>query len=463
MSRKSLVFVPTSAALVDQTLHTDSGTDTDTACSRQWKKTKSSGVARGNEFIASSRVHPKPEGSEEESGRNIEAGTAPPSTVCAGATMIATAVTTTAEDLPEKKEEEEEAEASLDFCEVESDNVHAQAPLLFHYRGVQREYALHKEGPSDISEIFSRAISIMNDSDSASSHSLISVLDSQQGNGSGSGSGSGSGNNNNGNGLPKEKVLETRLIQVCIPEHKVVKMTVFSPLQTIGSFVGTLLDSISKGEEPEDYQMVFPIFLSDSISAFTLDSRSAFGIYGIGMKADEVPPTLFLFRRTRDNIYDLPKYESFVGLKASSQEDVRADAWLKVLTNWSALTPGPLTLSLVRETITKMAVAGIPAGVRGWAWRQVSGCFTIANENPGLYADLLAQALQSPPPYMRRINVDLARSLPRHPFFASKDSFGQPALKRVLLAFGQYERSIGYCQGINFIAAALLCYMDEEV
>jgi hypothetical protein len=36
-------------------------------------------------------------------------------------------------------------------------------------------------------------------------------------------------------------------------------------------------------------------------------------------------------------------------------------------------------------------------------------------------------------------------------------------LRRVLYAYSHYEPEIGYCQGTNFIIAALLMVMDEEV
>jgi hypothetical protein len=39
---------------------------------------------------------------------------------------------------------------------------------------------------------------------------------------------------------------------------------------------------------------------------------------------------------------------------------------------------------------------------------------------------------------------------------------GQAALRRVLRAYSVYDRDVGYCQGMNFIAGMFLTFMSEE-
>lgn len=473
-SGKPCVFIPVPVAIIKKS-SVDKSPSPDITNDKEvcvWKKTKSNIPRRTNGFIASSRALHARENNLSEKGyreNGEKEDTSPQSENQKPLTQVSESQELVNNappkmdqldppDMEELIEEVEEVEVEGgekdaeekdddDFCEVDPRDVRSTTPLLFRYRGNQLEWN-KKDGPIDVSEIFVEAVSLMKDPDRASSP-LVSILDSQR--------------ISVTNPNTDEKTEEQQLIQICIPEHKLVKMMTFSPLQTIRSFVDTLLNSISKSEESEDYQMVFPIFLDGSINAFTLDSNAAFGIYGIGMNVGEVAPTLFLFRKTLDNVYDIPKFEFFVRTKVSSKEDAKMSAWLQILTSWNAFTPDSITHSLVQKTISQMAIAGIPSGIRGWAWRQISGCFAMASEHPTLYTELLTQAHDNPPPYMRRIKVDLPRSLPRHPFFAKAENFGQPSLKRVLLAFGQYDKSIGYCQGINFLAATLLCFMDEEV
>jgi hypothetical protein len=39
---------------------------------------------------------------------------------------------------------------------------------------------------------------------------------------------------------------------------------------------------------------------------------------------------------------------------------------------------------------------------------------------------------------------------------------GQASLRRVLRAYSFYDREVGYCQGMNFIAGMFLTFMSEE-
>ena len=49
-----------------------------------------------------------------------------------------------------------------------------------------------------------------------------------------------------------------------------------------------------------------------------------------------------------------------------------------------------------------------------------------------------------------------------HIFFRGNSSRGPESLTRVLRAYAQYDRAIGYTQGMSQFAAVLLLYMSEE-
>jgi hypothetical protein len=61
-----------------------------------------------------------------------------------------------------------------------------------------------------------------------------------------------------------------------------------------------------------------------------------------------------------------------------------------------------------------------------------------------------------------QIRRDLNRSFPDCTFFAV-NSPGQIALERLLISLCKYDPSIGYVQGMNFVAGALLYHCSEEV
>jgi hypothetical protein len=57
-----------------------------------------------------------------------------------------------------------------------------------------------------------------------------------------------------------------------------------------------------------------------------------------------------------------------------------------------------------------------------------------------------------------QIELDLMRTYPDEAYFSGT---GKGALRRVLIAFAKYDPSLGYVQGMNFIAAALLWHSTE--
>ncbi|PRD18672.1 UNVERIFIED_CONTAM: tbc1d2b, partial [Trichonephila clavipes] len=60
------------------------------------------------------------------------------------------------------------------------------------------------------------------------------------------------------------------------------------------------------------------------------------------------------------------------------------------------------------------------------------------------------------------IELDLLRTLPNNCHYENLDSDGIPKLRRVLLAYSRHDPVVGYCQGLNRLAAIALLFMDEE-
>lgn len=60
------------------------------------------------------------------------------------------------------------------------------------------------------------------------------------------------------------------------------------------------------------------------------------------------------------------------------------------------------------------------------------------------------------------IRRDVPRTFPHLEQFAEAGGQGQRQLRDVLLAYATLDKEVGYCQGMNFFTALLLCYMPEE-
>ncbi|KAG0173883.1 hypothetical protein DFQ30_006714 [Apophysomyces sp. BC1015] len=74
------------------------------------------------------------------------------------------------------------------------------------------------------------------------------------------------------------------------------------------------------------------------------------------------------------------------------------------------------------------------------------------------YADLLTRVTS----HERQIDLDIPRTMHDHIMFRERYGSGQRALFNVLRAFANYDKDVGYCQGMTNIAAMLLMYCEEE-
>ncbi|KAK9806629.1 hypothetical protein WJX73_002174 [Symbiochloris irregularis] len=70
-----------------------------------------------------------------------------------------------------------------------------------------------------------------------------------------------------------------------------------------------------------------------------------------------------------------------------------------------------------------------------------------------------SQTSQGAQDWQQQIEKDLHRTFPGHPVM---DKTGRSALRRILLAYSLHNPDVGYCQGMNFVAGALLLFMAEE-
>ena len=57
---------------------------------------------------------------------------------------------------------------------------------------------------------------------------------------------------------------------------------------------------------------------------------------------------------------------------------------------------------------------------------------------------------------------DITRTFPKHIYFYEKLGKGQTTLFNVLKALSMHHEDSGYVQGMGYITAILLMYMDEE-
>ncbi|KAI5456546.1 rab-GTPase-TBC domain-containing protein [Mariannaea sp. PMI_226] len=120
-----------------------------------------------------------------------------------------------------------------------------------------------------------------------------------------------------------------------------------------------------------------------------------------------------------------------------------------------------------------LVLGGIPVAFRAKIWAECSGAAAL--RIPGYYDDLVAQASRDDenydhdnnsnnyngddPTVVAQIKMDIHRTLTDNIFF--RKGPGVQKLNEVLLAYSRRNKDVGYCQGMNLIAANLLLMMPS--
>jgi hypothetical protein len=106
-----------------------------------------------------------------------------------------------------------------------------------------------------------------------------------------------------------------------------------------------------------------------------------------------------------------------------------------------------------------LVLGGIPVAYRAKIWAECSG--STALRIPGYYEDLISQTGEEDDPIVvSQIDMDIRRTLTDNIFF--RRGPGVQKLNEVLLAYSRRNKDVGYCQGMNLIAANLLLMMPTS-
>jgi hypothetical protein len=111
-----------------------------------------------------------------------------------------------------------------------------------------------------------------------------------------------------------------------------------------------------------------------------------------------------------------------------------------------------------RNKLKKRTRKGIPDSLRGYIWQ----LFSKKNKYymKDLYQNLEKEKLD--PETETTIIKDLDRTFPSCQLFKDKYGAGQRKLFKVLSNYSKYNNTIGYVQGMGYLVALFLIYMNEE-
>lgn len=117
------------------------------------------------------------------------------------------------------------------------------------------------------------------------------------------------------------------------------------------------------------------------------------------------------------------------------------------------------------DTTKQLCRGGVPPHLRKCVWFSLSGGRSTKKHyehDLGMTYALYIERGKLSLECVRQIDLDVPRTFPNNQWIQS--SVGQVSLQRVLYAFAGIHQEVGYCQGMNYIAAMLLSVLeyDEE-
>ncbi|XP_072525006.1 TBC1 domain family member 2A [Salminus brasiliensis] len=137
-----------------------------------------------------------------------------------------------------------------------------------------------------------------------------------------------------------------------------------------------------------------------------------------------------------------------------------------LLARWTQYLGGRSPDDLVSSPELKSLLRwGVPREYRRrvWRWMVRTRTQSLRKRYPDLFQQLCEKSRTTPHPASRQIQLDLHRTLTTNQHFSSPSSPALEQLHRVLLAFAWQNPTVGYCQGLNRLAAlALLVLQNEE-
>uniref|UniRef100_A0A915B8Z9 TBC1 domain family member 2B n=3 Tax=Parascaris univalens TaxID=6257 RepID=A0A915B8Z9_PARUN len=158
------------------------------------------------------------------------------------------------------------------------------------------------------------------------------------------------------------------------------------------------------------------------------------------------------------------KSDEIIGKKELEQSPQYID-WLQ---KWDGFLVNNVSRPLKPSDELKALIrTGVPKTYRGRVWKSLVTYWVDdqrADLGNGYYESLLRKLrnVDDNDSAIRQIELDLARTLPTNRFFDEPTSAKIAALRRVLCAYRFHNKAVGYCQGLNRLAAVALLFLDES-
>lgn len=129
---------------------------------------------------------------------------------------------------------------------------------------------------------------------------------------------------------------------------------------------------------------------------------------------------------------------------------VRVRQWEHMIKHWSKYMLNK------RDKVRKRIARGIPDSLRGRVWQKLCGFEKSIDYEE--YKELRSQDSV----WAHQIDLDVSRAFRNHAQYHTRFGKGQCALFHVLKAYSNFDKELGYCQGMGDMAGMLLKYFTDR-
>ncbi|VDN51777.1 unnamed protein product [Dracunculus medinensis] len=169
----------------------------------------------------------------------------------------------------------------------------------------------------------------------------------------------------------------------------------------------------------------------------------------LGRSPTKMPTQLIHPADDDDSDSDEPLLSGSGEVNQECSENV-LNAWKNVIDQWKADPEGTRP-----DGLGDLIRNGVPDILRGEVWQYLAKV-QIDPDLTQTYRLLLGKECPSEQVILR----DIHRTFPAHDYFKKAGGDGQESLYRISKAYSLYDEEVSYCQGLSFLAAALLLHVS---
>ena len=158
------------------------------------------------------------------------------------------------------------------------------------------------------------------------------------------------------------------------------------------------------------------------------------------------------YKNNTDSLIETDEFGFLKNQNQKNENNINNEKWQDMLEHYKKYQ------TLKKYKLKSRTRKGVPDNLRSYVWQLFAEKDKLVEKN--LFEKLDKEEIDKETELT--IIKDLDRTFPMCQLFKEKYGKGQRKLYRVLANYSKYNKKLGYVQGMGYLAAIFLLYMDEE-